>query len=134
VALTTRGAYTSGILGANVFNTDSADIKKRTMVMFGATYQLTPQLNVGANVWLTEQTHFGTVQNLAAPFRNALGFSTDANVKSKADFYAIVLDYAFSKRTDAYLEFDYTKVSGEVAFVNGATKRGGTMVGLRHRF
>lgn len=134
VALTTRGAYTSGILGANIFNTDSADIKKRTMIMFGATYQLTPQLNIGGNVWLTEQTHYGTAQNLAAPFANALGFTTNANTKSKANFFAVVLDYAFSKRTDAYLEADYTKVEGEVAFLNGATKRGGAMVGLRHRF
>lgn len=134
IALTTRGAYTSGILGANVFNTDSADIKKRTMVMFGATYQLTPQLNIGGNVWLSEQTHYGTVQNLALPFRNALGFSTDANTKSKANFFAVVLDYAFSKRTDAYLEVDYTKLEGEVRFLNGGDKRGGAMVGLRHRF
>jgi predicted porin len=134
IALTTRGAYTSGILGANVFNTDSADINKRTMIMFGATYQLTPQLNIGANAWLTEQTHFGTVQNLALPFRNALGFSTDANTKSKANFFAVVLDYAFSKRTDAYLEMDYTKLKGEVLFLNGAGRRGGAMVGLRHRF
>lgn len=134
IALTTRGAYTSGILGANVFNTDSADIKKRTMIMFGATYQLTPQLNVGGNVWLTEQTHYGTAQNLAAPFANALGFTTNANTKSKANFFAVVLDYAFSKRTDAYLEMDYTKVEGEVLFLNGAGKRGGAMVGVRHRF
>lgn len=134
IALTTRGAYTSGILGANVFNTDSADIKKRTMIMLGATYQLTPQLNVGANLWLTEQTHYGTAQNLAAPFANALGFVTNANTKSKADFFAVVLDYAFSKRTDAYLEMDYTKLSGEVMFLNNASKRGGAMVGLRHRF
>lgn len=134
VALTTRGAYTSGLLGASIFNTDSADIKKRSMVMFGATYQLTPQLNVGANVWLTEQTHYGTAQNLAAPFANALGFVTNANTKSKADFFAVVFDYAFSKRTDAYLEFDYTKTRGEVAFLNGATKRGGAMLGMRHRF
>jgi predicted porin len=134
VALTTRGAYTSGILGANMFNTDSADIKKRTMIMFGATYQLTPQLNVGANAWLTEQTHYGTAQNLAAPFANALGFTTNANTKSKANFFAVVLDYAFSKRTDAYLEIDYTKLEGEVLFLNGAQKRGGAMLGMRHRF
>ena len=134
IALTTRGAYTSGILGANVFNTDSADIKKRTMIMFGATYQLTPQFNIGANVWLTEQTHYGTAQNLAAPFANALGFTTNANTKSKANFFAFVADYAFSKRTDAYLEVDYTKLEGEVMFTNNATKRGGAMVGVRHRF
>lgn len=134
IALTTRGAYTSGILGANVFNTDSADIKTRTMYMFGATYQLTPQLNVGANAWLTKQKHYGTAQNLAAPFANALGFTTNANTTSKADFFAFVADYAFSKRTDAYFEVDYTKVSGEVLFLNGASKRGGAMVGVRHRF
>ncbi|MCY4745599.1 porin [Pelomonas sp. UHG3] len=127
VGLTTRGAYTSGLLGASVFNTNSADIKTRTMYMFGATYQLTPQLNIGANAWLTKQTHYGLA---LAP----LGLSTSANRSSKADFYAVVLDYAFSKRTDAYLEVDYTKTSGSVAFANGAMKRGGSMVGLRHRF
>jgi predicted porin len=132
--MTTRGAYTSGILGANIFTNDSADINKRTMLMFGATYQLTPQLNVGGNVWLSEQTHYGTAQNLAAPFANALGFTTNANNKSKANFFAVVVDYAFSKRTDAYLEVDYTKLNGEVTFLNSATKRGGAMVGLRHRF
>jgi predicted porin len=104
------------------------------MIMFGATYQLTPQLNIGGNVWLTEQTHYGTAQNLAAPFANALGFTTNANTKSKANFFAVVLDYAFSKRTDAYLEVDYTKLEGEVLFQNGASKRGGAMLGLRHRF
>jgi predicted porin len=134
VALTTRGAYTSGILGANIFNTDSADIKTRTMLMFGATYQLTPQLNVGANAWLTQQKHYGTAQNLAAPFANALGFVTDANTTSKANFFAFVADYAFSKRTDAYFEMDYTKLKGEVLFLNGRDSRAGTMVGLRHRF
>ncbi|RZI71076.1 MAG: porin, partial [Rubrivivax sp.] len=133
VALTTRATYTGGLLGA-VFTNDSADIKKRTMLMFGATYQLTPQLNIGGNVWLSEQTHYGTAQNLAAPFANALGFSTNANNKSKASFFAVVLDYAFSKRTDAYLEVDYTKTSGEVFFTNTANRRGGAMVGLRHRF
>ena len=53
---------------------------------------------------------------------------------STIDFFAFVADYAFSKRTDAYFEVDYTKVRGEVAFANGATKRGGTLVGVRHRF
>lgn len=127
VGLTTRGAYTSGLLGASVFNTNSADIKTRTMYMFGATYQLTPQFNIGANAWLTKQKHYGLA---LAP----LGLSTSANVSSKADFFAVVLDYAFSKRTDVYLEADYTRTSGSVAFANGATKRGGSMLGLRHRF
>lgn len=132
-SVTTRVSYTAGLVG-NVFNTDTADIKSRTMVSFGATYQVTPQLNIGANAWLTRQKHYGTVQNLAAPFRTALGFTTDANTTSKADFFAVVFDYAFSKRTDAYLEFDYTKTGGEVMFLNGASKRGGAMLGMRHRF
>lgn len=138
VAAATRAVYTSGLLGLNIFNANSTDINKRTMLMFGATYQLTPQFNIGANVWLTEQTHFGSTQNLAAPFAAALqsaaGLRTNANTKSKADFFAVVLDYAFSKRSDVYLEVDYTKTSGLVTFANGATKRGGAMVGVRHRF
>lgn len=127
VALSTRGAYTSGLLGASVFNNNSMDINKRTMYMFGATYQLTPQLNIGANAWLTKQTHYGLA---LAP----LSLSTAAGGSSKADFYAFVADYAFSKRTDAYFEMDYTKTSGAVAFLNGMNKRSGAMVGLRHRF
>lgn len=128
VAFTTRGAYTSGLIGASVFNNDAADIKTREMVSFGATYQLTTQLNLGANYWHITQKHYGLT--LPAPY----SVSTAANATSKADFFAVVADYAFSKRTDAYLEVDYTKVSGEVRFLSGNTKRGGAMVGLRHRF
>jgi predicted porin len=127
VALSTRGAYTSGLLGASIFNNNAFDINKRTMINVGATYQLTPQLNVGANAWLSEQTHYGLA---LAP----LALSTTANSKSKANFFAVVLDYAFSKRTDAYLELDYTKTEGSVSFLNGAQKRGGAMLGMRHRF
>jgi len=126
IAVTTRGAYTSGLLGASVFNNNSADINKRTMYMFGATYQLTPQFNIGANAWLTKQTHYGLT--------GVPGFTTTAGSSSKADFFAAVADYAFSKRTDAYLEVDYTKTSGAVAFANTASKRAGAMVGVRHRF
>ena len=52
----------------------------------------------------------------------------------KADFYAVVADYAFSKRTDVYLEIDRTRFRDSLAFTNGATSRVGTMVGVRHRF
>lgn len=137
VALKTRAAYTSGLLGASIFNLASADIKTRNMLMFGTTYQVTPQLNIGANVWLTQQKHYGSQDSLAAPYAAALaakGLSTSAGTTDKADFFAVVLDYAFSKRTDAYIEADYTKLSGNVLFLNGASKRAGAMVGLRHRF
>lgn len=137
IGVKTRGAYTSGLLGANVFNLASVDIKTRNMLMFGATYQLTPQLNLGANVWLTRQTHYGSQDNLAAPFAAALaakGLSTSASTTDKASFFAFVADYAFSKRTDAYFEFDHTNVSGNVTFGNGMTSRDGVTVGLRHCF
>jgi predicted porin len=110
--------YTSGLIGP-VLNAAAYDVNKRDMISVGATYQLTTALNLGAHYWYSTQTHYGAAL---------------ANTKSKADYFAAVADYAFSKRTDAYLEVDYTKFSGAVAFANGATKRGGAMLGLRHRF
>lgn len=116
-------AYTSGLIkgynGLAVLNAAANDVAKRTMVMTGLTYQLTPQLNLGAEYWHAQQTHYAAAL---------------AGTTSKADHFAIVADYAFSKRTDAYVEADYTKYDGAVTFANGATKRGGTMVGIRHRF
>ncbi|MCH7343278.1 porin [Pelomonas sp. CA6] len=110
-------AYTAGLLG-NVLNAAANDVKKRDMISFGATYQLTTQLNLGGHYWRATQSHYAPTL-------------TD---KSKGDYLAFVADYAFSKRTDVYAEVDYTKHSGYVAFSNGATKRTGATVGLRHRF
>lgn len=110
--------YTAGLLG-NVLNGAANDVKKRNMISVGATYQLTTALNIGAHYWRADQTHY-------LPAR--------ANIKSKGDYFAAVADYAFSKRTDAYVEVDYTKFTGAVAFASGNTKRGNAMVGLRHRF
>lgn len=111
-------AYTAGLLG-NVLNAAANDVKKRDMISAGFTYQFTPQWNLGAHYWYATQTHYSTAL---------------ANTKSKGHYFAVVADYAFSKRTDAYVEVDYTKHSGAVAFANGADKRGGTIIGLRHRF
>jgi predicted porin len=139
IAAKTRGGYTAGLLGASVFNADSADIKSRTMLSFGVTYQVTPQFNLGASAWLSTQKHYGSQNNLAAPFAAALaasGLSTNSANTSKASFFAIVADYAFSKRTDVYAEVDLTRLNsaGEVRFANGAIKRGGATLGIRHRF
>ncbi|MCE4556195.1 porin [Roseateles cellulosilyticus] len=136
-AAMTRLLYTTGLVG-NVLNGDANDVKTRDMLMFGATYQLTGRLNIGASVWLTRQRHWGTLQNLG-PFAAAFGaapggYLTDAAFASKANFLAAVADYALSKRTDAYVEVDYTRMTGEVRFANGASRRGGAMLGLRHRF
>ncbi|MBO9686966.1 porin [Roseateles chitosanitabidus] len=111
-------AYTAGLLGT-VLNTAANDVKKRDMVSAGFTYQFTPQWNLGAHYWYAQQTHYSAAL---------------ANTKSKGHYFAVVADYAFSKRTDAYVELDYTKHKGAVAFANGETSRTGTMVGLRHRF
>lgn len=111
-------AYTSGLLGT-VLNAAANDVKKRDMISAGAAYQLTPQLNLGAHYWYATQTHY------SAPL---------ANTKSKGHYFAVVADYAFSKRTDVYLELDYTKHEGAVRFANNAEKRGGSIVGIRHRF
>lgn len=111
-------AYTSGLLGAGVLNAAANDVKKRDMVSTGVLYQFTPQLNLGAHYWHASQTH-----------NSPLLTGT-----SKADYFAFVADYAFSKRTDVYAEFDHTKFKGAVMLGNGADKRDNFMVGLRHRF
>ena len=47
-------------------------------------------------------------------------------------------DYAFSKRTDAYVALDNTRISGgEAIFMDSVSKarsRTGFTVGVRHRF
>lgn len=112
------GAYTAGLIGAGVLNLAANDVKQRDMYAAGLTYQLTPQINLGGHYWRAEQTHY-----LSGP------------KKGNSDYFAAVADYAFSKRTDAYAEFDYTKFNeGYVKFANGATHRYGATVGVRHRF
>ncbi|SFD84365.1 porin [Paracidovorax konjaci] len=96
---------------------------KRTIYKVGAGYQITPQINLGAHYFRAEQK--GTV----------------AAAEAKADFYTMALDYAFSKRTDAYIEIDHTKLKGDQVSLNnsagqanGAKSRTGYTIGLRHRF
>ena len=62
-------------------------------------------------------------------------------VRVDADFFTLAADYALSKRTDAYVEFDRTKLDGPNASLagangapNGAKGRNGYTIGLRHRF
>lgn len=109
--------FTAGLLGP-VLNAAANDVRKRDMISAGVAYQLTPQLNLGAHYWWASQTHY-------SPLRPD---------KSRSHFVAVVADYAFSKRTDVYLEMDWTKHDGYVTYANGAEKRGGAMLGVRHRF
>lgn len=96
------------------------DANKRQLGKIGFGYQITPQMNIGAHYFHAKQSGSGT------------GASN-----GKADFFVTALDYAFSKRTDAYLALDHTRVSGGTAMAldaNGARNRTGYTVGLRHRF
>ena len=102
---------------------------KRTIYKLGVGYQVTPQLNVAAHYFHAKQT--GPV----------------AMADAKANFFTMAADYAFSKRTDAYLEVDHTKLKGAVSLssaaavsatnptgANGAKSRTGFTIGIRHRF
>ena len=104
---------------------------KRTLWSVGLGYQVTPQLNLGGHYYRGKQTGPGVA---------ALKISSQA-VAADADFLTLAADYAFSKRTDAYVEFDHTKLGGDNASLtgaagaaNGAKKRNGYTIGLRHRF
>lgn len=109
-----NGGFIAGTSPANFAN-------KREMFKVGFGYQITPQLNAGLHYYHAKQS----------------GSSSGA-FNGKADFMVAVADYAFSKRTDAYFAVDHTKTKGGVGVVldgtNGATKRTGITIGLRHRF
>ncbi|MBP7645706.1 MAG: porin [Comamonas sp.] len=99
----------------------SGDADKRQLIKVGFGYQATPQLNLGM--------HY---------FRGKQSGSTSGNFNSTANFVVAAADYAFSKRTDAYLAVDRTSISGGQGTVldntSGARSRTGFTVGLRHRF
>jgi len=125
----------SGYDNTFMFNLGSAalnaaaniNVDKRTLWFVGATYQFTPAFNLGVAYWNIDQKQFQFIPG------RSIG-------DPKGDFVAVIADYAFSKRTDAYVGFDYTKVKGPIQFTdttgagNGATTRDGFMIGVRHRF
>lgn len=112
----TNGGFSPGSTAANFS-------KKREMFKVGVGNQITPKLNVGIHYYHAKQS----------------GSATGA-FNNKANFVVAVADYAFSKRTDAYLGVDHTKVSGgEGSFIEKVgddlvRSRTGVTIGLRHRF
>ena len=119
VDATLLGAYWQGSASNGAFAAGNAD--KRQMFKVGFGYQITPQVNAGVHYYHAKQSG-----------------SVGGAFNGKADFVVAVVDYAFSKRTDAYFAVDHTKTKGGAGMVldgsNGATKRTGITVGLRHRF
>ena len=69
-------------------------------------------------------------------------YHTPATPDGKGDFYALIADYALSKRTDVYAAVEYSKLDelqltnmmASPAAPNGETNRTAYMVGIRHRF
>ena len=97
------------------------DADKRQMVKLGVGYQATQQLNLGLHYFHGKQSG------------SATGMSN-----GKANFVVAVADYAFSKRTDAYVGIDNTRLSGgDNVYLDSDSKarsRTGFTIGLRHRF
>ena len=93
---------------------------KRDMFKVGIGYQITPAINLGGHYYNAKQSG-----------------SASGAFNGRAHFYVAVVDYAFSKRTDAYFGVDRTRVTGGTGMslaANGARTRTGITVGLRHRF
>lgn len=97
------------------------DADKRQMVKVGFGYQITPQINAGLHYFHAKQS--GGASGL---------------YNGKANFMIAAVDYAFSKRTDAYFAVDHTRISGgagmEIDVASHARTRTGITAGLRHRF
>lgn len=118
------GTGLSAIIGTNSLTEQTGE---RKAFMLGGTYNVTPAVLVGLQYWGFEQETLSGLGN------------------GKYDAIALLADYAFSKRTDAYFVVDYTKLkdgfvfngtfaSPATAAATGATDRTSVMVGLRHRF
>ena len=124
VDLAVLGAMWQGTINGGFGGPAFLTANKRTIYKLGVGYQLTPQMNLGAHYFHAKQS------------------GANANADATANFFTMALDYAFSKRTDAYIEVDNTRLKGNVSLnnsavggtANGAKSRTGFTVGLRHRF
>lgn len=119
--LVDRGIVNSMWQGQTNGGFQVGDSDKRQMVKVGFGYQLTPQINAGMHYFRAKQS--GSVSGASNGTSNMM---------------VAAVDYAFSKRTDAYVAIDRTTVSGgQAVFIDLASQtrnRTGFTVGLRHRF
>jgi predicted porin len=117
-----NGPFSAPELSALKFNTFSA----RQMFFGGLTQQVGDMTHLSANVWRTIQT----------------GKTQAAN--GNATQFQLLADYSWSKRTDTYLEADYSlyrggMVGAQFQGINALSSAYGTtqlgiMAGLRHLF
>lgn len=116
IAAAVQGQLLSRIVDSGTSGVAPVNLDHRDAVSVGATYAVTDAFNVGAQAWHIRQVG-----------RTSAG-------DGRATMWAVVADYALSKRTDAYLEVDGTRMSDAMAFADGSKSRQGRMVGIRHRF
>ena len=124
VDMAVLGAFWSGNVNGGFGGPGFLVANKRKMYTIGLGYQVTPQLNLGLHYFRAKQS----------------GVAAAAN--ARANFVTVAADYAFSKRTDFYVEVDRTTLSGDHVSLasaadnkpNGAKSRWGVTEGLRHRF
>lgn len=117
-----NGPFSAPELSALKFNTFSS----RQMFFGGVTQQVADVIHLSANVWRTIQT----------------GKTQAAN--GNATQFQLLADYNWSKRTDTYLEADYSlyrggMVGAQFQGINALSSAYGTtqlgiMAGLRHMF
>jgi predicted porin len=154
-------AYSTALVSpatpANQILTEAAfDVKDRDLLSVGFTYQMTPQFNVGAQFYRMSQSHYGLGALNPALAASPANY---AGRESKANMFSLVGDYALSKRTDVYVEYDHQhrqvepnrvcwrlrRFSAECDGFQFATStlvstagckrsRTGYMAGVRHRF
>jgi predicted porin len=103
-----------------------SDFSRRRMIMGGVTQQAGRAWHFAANVWRT-------LQDGKQPSQDGSAWQ-----------YQLVADYDLSKRTDLYLETDYSRYKGDLVGAQlqgvnavGLAQKGtqlGVMAGMRHRF
>jgi predicted porin len=122
VDLQTLGAFWTGTANGGFGGPAFLAANKREIWTVGTNFQATTELNLGIHYFHAKQS------------------GPAASADATAKFLTAAADYALSKRTDAYVEADTTKLSGNVSLngnngaANGAQKRNGFTIGLRHRF
>ncbi|ALP63951.1 porin [Paraburkholderia caribensis] len=117
-----NGPFTAPVLAALKYT----DFSRRRMIMGGITQQVGAAWHFAANVWRT-------LQDGKTPAQDGSAWQ-----------YQLVADYSLSKRTDVYVEGDYSLYRGDLIGaqlqgVNGVglAQKGtqiGLMAGLRHLF
>ncbi|MBV8627083.1 MAG: porin [Paraburkholderia sp.] len=117
-----NGPYTAPVLAALKYT----DFSRRRMIMGGITQQAGNAWHFAANIWRT-------LQDGKTPAQDGSAWQ-----------YQLVADYNLSKRTDVYVEGDWSKYDGGLigAQLQGVNSIGlaqkstqlGVMAGLRHLF